>query len=116
MRLVVTGGRFWNRQSETYAFLDQIDLEEGVSLLIHGGAKGADSLCAKWAETRGINTLRFDPDWDTQGRSAGKNRNQDMIDSGHPDGIAIFPGESGTKDMTRRAKAAGLKTWKWTTK
>jgi len=34
-----------------------------------------------------------------------------MIDDGKPDGVVAFPGGTGTADMIRRAKKAGLKVW-----
>jgi len=44
--------------------------------------------------------------------SAGGDRNQQIIDDGKLDGVVAFPGGTGTADMIRRAKKAGLEVWK----
>lgn len=110
----MTGGGFWNRRQHTFQFLDLIHAEVPVILLIHGAAEGADTLCAEWAEDRGIEDLPFKPDWIRYGqKSAGKARNQQMVEEGKPGAIAVFPGEAGTSDMRRRARQAGLTEFRW---
>ncbi len=114
MRVLVTGGRFWLRRRQTRVFLDLVHEEIGIDLLIHGGAKGADRMCAEWAKDRGIEVLLFEPDWVRDGKmSAGKIRNQRMIDEGKPDLLLAFPGEGGTADMKAKAKRAGIKIRMW---
>ena len=116
LRVLVTGGRFWNLLPETFRFLDHIHEEVGISLLIHGSADGADTLCAKWAEERGVPVLSFPvtrDDWNSKGRAAGSLRNQQMLDEGHPDVLVAFPGESGTRDMVQRATSRGLEIWRY---
>lgn len=112
----VTGGRFWNRQEPTWTYLDHIHDNIGISALIHGAARGADTLCGQWAIYRSIAVLEVpivDDDWNKYGKQAGHLRNQDMIDL-EPDIVIAFPGEAGTADMIKRATRAGIEIYKWT--
>lgn len=117
MKLLVTGGRFWNDKPATWEFLDYIHQSVGITLLIHGNAKGADTLCKEWAEHNNIDILSFPvtkDDWNRLGRKAGVLRNQKMLDEGNPDVLVAFPGENGTADMKRRATKHKLEIWEWT--
>lgn len=82
--------------------------DRGITCVIHGAYKGADELADQWAAHRGIPVERFPADWKGRGRKAGPERNQRMIDQGHPDLVVAFPGGDGTADMMRRARAAGI--------
>jgi hypothetical protein len=101
--------------------LDKLLDKLGVTTLIHGGARGADSLAAEWAMANGIPVLEYPvtpEDWRTIGKAAGPMRNQRMLDEGKPDLVVAFPGGSGTADMVRRAQRAGVKVinecgWDW---
>ena len=87
--------------------LDAFRSTRGVTIIISGCARGADTLGIEWAEARGIEVGRFPADWDTHGRAAGPIRNQRMLDEGKPDLVVAFPGGRGTADMVRRARARG---------
>ncbi len=88
--------------------LDALRSSRGVTLLISGCARGADTLTIEWAEAGGIEVARFPADWSTHGRAAGPIRNQQMLDEGKPELVVAFPGGRGTADMVRRARAAGI--------
>lgn len=62
-----------------------------------------------YAADHGISAEGFPADWRKYGKSAGPLRNQQMIDEGKPDLVVAFPGGTGTADMVRRAKAAGIR-------
>lgn len=81
-----------------------------VTAVIHGGCEGADMCAAQWATKRGIPAQEFAADWNKYGKAAGPIRNQRMLDEGKPDVVLVFPGGSGTADMTRRALASGYFT------
>ena len=76
--------------------------------LIHGAARGADSLAGEWASTRAVPVKIFPADWQTHGRSAGHIRNAQMLREGKPDLVVAFPGGRGTADMVAKANAAGI--------
>jgi predicted Rossmann-fold nucleotide-binding protein len=107
-RLLVCGGRDFDDRELAFATLDRVLAERGVSLVIHGGARGADALAAEWAAARSIPVQVFKPDWRRFGRGAGPVRNQEMIAVGRPTYAVVFPGGSGTADMYKRLVAANV--------
>jgi hypothetical protein len=108
-RVLVCGGRDFQQTMALSRTLDRLQAERGqFSVVMHGGAKGADFSAACWAEVRGIPTLKFPADWITYGKAAGPVRNERMLDEGRPDLVIAFPGGRGTADMVKRAKAAGV--------
>lgn len=108
MRVLVCGGRDYADEDKVCQVLDDVNKRTPVWLLIHGGAKGADMLAARWAWTRDVAQDRYEADWKQHGKAAGPLRNQQMIDKGKPDLVIAFPGGRGTADMVRRAKTAGV--------
>ncbi len=81
----------------------------GRFVLVHGGATGADDLAAQWAERFGIEAEAHPAQWSI-GRKAGPLRNAKMARLGAALCVA-FPGNDGTADMIRKAKAAGIPVW-----
>jgi hypothetical protein len=108
MRVLVCGGRDFNDELAADLALDGLFLPKG-SVVIEGGARGADRLARNWAKLNGCHVQTFLADWQKDGRAAGPIRNQRMIDQGKPDLVIAFPGGRGTADMVRRAKTAGIK-------
>jgi hypothetical protein len=104
MRVLVCGGRDYNDydtvQRVLYDFCDEHNLAEneykmpnGLTI-IHGGARGADSLADQWAVVNWVPFEKYKADWDTHGRAAGPIRNQQMLDTGI-DYVIAFPGGKG---------------------
>lgn len=118
MRVLVCGDRNWTDKlyinsvlRETWFELD----EHGIPLvIIHGCAKGADSIAGEIGEKQGLKVIKFPANWSTYGRAAGVIRNQQMLDEGKPDLVIAFNDDieksKGTKDMVNRAKKSGIKT------
>ena len=103
MRVVVTGGRdFTDRE-----WVEQILQCWPITELIHGGARGADALCAQYALRNRLKVREFLPDWERHGRSAGPIRNRQMLDE-QPDAVIAFPGGRGTQDLVRAARERGI--------
>jgi hypothetical protein len=70
-----------------------------------GDAKGVDALVVRWCKENGIGYTIFRAEWGRYGRSAGPERNGEMIQQGGEALIAVWDGESkGTKDMMRQAR------------
>lgn len=113
-RILVCGGRAYDDRERVYRILDKA--VEGINgsgrtwniRLIHGAAKGADSLAAKWAAERGIDSISYPADWDTYGKRAGFIRNKQMLDEGKPNAVIAFPGGVGTRMMVQLAKRVGV--------
>lgn len=79
--------------------------------IIHGAARGADTMAAEWADDYGYPVEAYPADWDTHGRSAGYIRNAKMLEEGKPDLVISFPGGKGTKmmiDLATKAKVLTL--------
>ena len=110
-RLLVCGGRDHTNYQYIAKTLSSYHAKYCVSLLIEGGARGADSLAASWAEKNGIPAAKVKAPWTALGKRAGPVRNQWMLDLLSPDEVLAFSGGAGTQDMVQRAKQAGIKVW-----
>jgi hypothetical protein len=111
VRVLVCGGRDYRDRGRVYDVLDELHQAKGISAVVHGAARGADSLADGWAMSRGVKPRRYPvskQEWETFGRRAGVMRNQRMLDSERIDLVVAFPGDRGTADMKRRAAAAGV--------
>lgn len=107
-RVLVCGGRNYNDADRIFDVLNDYDRDFNFTVLIHGGASGADSHAARWAEIGNLKIHTFQANWKKYGKSAGPKRNQRMLDEGKPDLVIAFPGGVGTRDMVTRAKDAGV--------
>lgn len=108
MRVLVCGGREYADREKLAAVLADLRQTRGIAHLIAGGAPGADTLAAEWADDHHLPCSVFMADWEGLGRKAGPIRNQRMLDEGKPDLVVAFPGGRGTADMVRRAREAGV--------
>jgi predicted Rossmann-fold nucleotide-binding protein len=108
MRVLVCGGRAFEDRQALNETLSRLREERGFSLVIAGGARGADTFAKEWAKAVGLPCDVYKADWEGLGRKAGPIRNQRMLDEGKPDLVVAFPGGKGTADMARRARAAGI--------
>lgn len=79
------------------------------SVVIEGGAKGADATAKAEARARGLHVASVPALWDEYGRAAGPLRNQSMLRL-RPDVVyAYVQGASpGTRGMIRLAENAGI--------
>lgn len=99
MRVLVCGGRDYDDYATLVWHLSELDPE----VIIHGGAKGADSLAGRYAQENTIPVEVFEANWEEYGRAAGMLRNQRMIEKGKPDYVLAFKGGRGTLDLITRA-------------
>lgn len=109
MRVLVCGGRDYADMDRMDTALNALHAETPISLLIHGAARGADSMAADWAEYEGIPTKAFPADWEKHGRSAGHIRNKQMRDVGRPEVVVAFPGGKGTASMIELAQEKNIR-------
>lgn len=108
MRVLVCGGRDYVDREALAACLADLRQARGITVLIAGGARGADTMAEEWALAQRIPCEVFMADWEGLGPKAGPIRNQRMLDEGKPDLVVAFPGGRGTADMVRRAREAGV--------
>lgn len=108
MRVIVCGGRFYNDANRMFVLLDHFRAAYGISVVIHGAAKGADSLADQWAKSRGIPVIAKPAQWDKFGKSAGFKRNWQMLHDQGAEYVIAFDGGTGTKNMVDIANKAGV--------
>ncbi|MBV5330762.1 MAG: DUF2493 domain-containing protein [Chlorobium sp.] len=100
MKTAVVG----SRNFQDFALLKQILEEYEISVIVSGGAKGADALGEKYAHENQIPTMIFKPDWKRLGRGAGPARNKTIVENAEFI-IAFWDGISkGTKSSINIAK------------
>ncbi len=105
MKLAVVGGRDFIDYEHMNDVLHAIHNRKAITVLVSGGARGADSLAANWARQRDIEVVEFMPDWEKYGKSAGFKRNSLIINEADAC-VAFWDGKSkGTKssiDLARK--------------
>lgn len=124
-RLIIAGGRDYHLTPADYEKLDNHRLGLQIAEVVSGCAPGADTDGANWAKKHFIHVEPFPADWDDLSQpdarirtradgtrydaEAGPRRNRQMAT--YADTVALFPGGSGTADMHKAAKAAGLRIY-----
>jgi hypothetical protein len=114
LKILVTGGREYSNRPFVFAVLDRVHRARGISLIIHGAARGADTIAGEWAASRGVEQMRFPispEEWRRLGPVAGPMRNHRMLLAGKPNGVIAFPGGAGTADQVRRSILEGVPVW-----
>ena len=109
MRVVVTGGRYFDDAPRLFGALDTLHQHRGpITCVIQGGGAGADELARSWAVLRRVPFDTYPADWTRLGRSAGPIRNREMLERSMPDVVVAFEGGAGTADTVRRALRAEI--------
>lgn len=114
MEIIVTGGRHYadfkylfqtlNELAFTPFINDDYSAVFEITLLIHGGATGADTLAGLWAYNNGIRAQVYQANWEKYGAAAGPRRNYRML-SEHRDAlVVVFPGGRGTENCVETAR------------
>lgn len=108
MRILVCGSRDWSEREPIRNYLAS---QDGNHTLIHGAARGADSIAGEVAAALGWEVLPFPAEWERYGRAAGPRRNRAML-AARPDIVVAFhdslDASRGTKDMLRQARRSGV--------
>ncbi len=104
MRVIVCGGRDY---ADKEAITAELSLLSPGTVVVHGGARGADAIAGEVAKALGLPVEAHPADWQRWGRGAGPRRNAEMLALG-ADLVLAFPGGRGTEDMVRRARAVGV--------
>jgi hypothetical protein len=115
-RLLVTGSREW----DNFPFIEKtLEIAHQYlgpgTVLVHGGARGADSIARYLWERQGLPAEvhhTSDEDWRRFGRKAGMLRNQRMVDLGADLCLAFSRNaSSGTAGCALKARIAGIRTF-----
>lgn len=123
IRALVCGGRDFGVQNKDgtkphaligheYDFLRstlaRVHARRTITVVIHGAARGADTLGKEWAEDYNVPTEPYPADWKRYGKIAGRLRNAEMLVKGKPDVVIAFPGGVGTAHMIQIARDADV--------
>ena len=123
--VLVCGDRNWKDQDRIYGELFFFHhKEQPIDRIISGGAKGVDSMTKEVAKMLDIPFKEYPAEWEeykakypakefgNKWKSAGNDRNQQMLDEGNPDIILAFHSDiansKGTWDMIKRANEIGI--------
>lgn len=109
VKVLVCGSRHF----ENYQLLKETLDAYNITEIIHGAARGADTLAGRYGnETEKVVTV-FPADWNTYGRSAGPIRNGRMLREGKPEMVIAFRAKDsrGTQNMIDQAKKAGVEVY-----
>jgi hypothetical protein len=106
MKVVVCGSRYWPDEN---AVAERMHKLPAGSEVIHGGARGVDTMAGHWAGLHGHRVRTFRANWDKFGKGAGFIRNHLMLDEG-PDLVIAFQvnGSRGTQHTIDSARRRGI--------
>ncbi len=116
-RVLVCGGRDYDNRERLFRVLDQAlqaATMAGKSFtLIHGGARGADTLAHAWATMRQIasgwgDVRVYEANWERDKKAAGPIRNKLMLTNEKPHVIVACKGGNGTAHMMKIGREAGV--------
>ncbi len=107
LRALVCGGRDFCDIELMRAVLGALNL----AVVIHGAARGADTMAGQLAAEFGVSTIACPADWRAHGKRAGAIRNREML-LHRPDIVLAFAGGGGTADMVNVAARAGIRTYR----
>jgi hypothetical protein len=139
MIVLVCGGRDFDKKTLLDQTIDRLDQERKIVGLVHGMARGADTLAGLWMDdkikeeyqacwlrrqacpgTYRINGMQYSPErwmigypanWTKYGKAAGPIRNKLMLDRHRIELVIAFPtGGHGTRHMIELANQRGVPT------
>tara|TARA_R110002051_G_scaffold283454_1_gene345260 strand:- start:48 stop:392 length:345 start_codon:yes stop_codon:yes gene_type:complete len=103
MRVLFTGSRHWGNSLPVSAIISTLPSD---AIVIHGAAKGLDTIAGRIAKNRWLTVESYPADWSRYGKSAGIRRNEYMASLGAHMCFA-FPlqDSKGTKHMIAHARS-----------
>lgn len=104
-RIIICGSRHWADEETIAWYIDRLPAN---TVVVQGGASGADAIARRLAQARGLPVETINAEWRRWGRRAGPIRNREMLARG-VDAVYAFrcPGHSpGTDDMVHAARMA----------
>lgn len=108
MKVLITGDRNWKDRLKIKQRLRRLSSN---TIIIEGGARGADLLARSVAEELGFEVRTYLANWKEYHRAAGPIRNKLMLEEGDPDLVIAFHDDiensKGTKNMMEISKKAG---------
>ncbi len=109
MKILVCGSRSWTHSDAIFAQLT--DYDPTTTEVIHGGARGADKLAGKVANSLGIKVIEYPANWTRYGKAAGFIRNNEMLAQKPDLVLAFWDGKSkGTEHTINAARELDIPT------
>jgi len=106
MRIGIVGSRGYQNSQAIKDFIMNLPND---TVIISGGARGADSLAEYWAYVKQLKTLIIKPNWRANGKKAGFLRNTTIVENSD-EIVAFWDGRSrGTLDTINKARSVGKK-------
>lgn len=109
-KILVTGGRDFADRRMLDQVLNKAKVRFKPTHLIHGGARGLDTMAHEWAKANGVQPVTCEANWSYYDKAAGPIRNAAMALL-YPDILIAFPGGSGTANMVEQAVRHGILTY-----
>ena len=111
MKILVCGDRRWSDRQTIYRILLPYATQTPPVTILHGGARGADTLAGQVAQELGMEVKEVRAEWQRYGRGAGPLRNDKMLNE-HPDLVIAFHNDlaksKGTADTVRKVQKRGI--------
>jgi hypothetical protein len=106
LKVLVCGSRDW---TDWRAITHRLMRLQVHSTILHGAARGADSIVAEHAPRMGFTVRAFPANWRAYGKAAGYVRNLAMLDE-KPDLVIAFQrnGSRGTQHTIDEARKRGI--------
>jgi hypothetical protein len=109
MKVLVAGSRTFIDHAYAARALDECYAKSGNAwtVVVTGGARGADMLGEYWAKNNKLQVVTMKPDWNKHGRAAGVLRNSDLVAAADC-AVVFWDGQSrGTQDTINKLKSSG---------
>lgn len=108
-RVLICGSRTWSDLETIKRYMRTLPHD---TVIIHGAAKGADSIAGNIAECWGMAVKAYPAQWNRYHKAAGPIRNKQMLVEGKPDLVVAFTLDihksKGTANMVMQARNAGV--------
>ena len=108
MILLICGGRGFNDYEKLAVAMRALPFTP--SIIVEGGARGADSLARGWAVANKVHYAEVPALWGCFDKAAGGLRNSAMLLL-RPEYCVALPGGSGTRNMVDQCTRAGIPVW-----
>lgn len=110
-KVLVTGDRNGFSPWRIHRVLKDL-FEEGYDVLVHGGARGVDTIAGEVGASLGYEVRVYPADWERYGRGAGPIRNKHMLVMEMPDLVVAFhrdlKNSRGTQDCLIQAEKMNI--------
>ena len=108
-KVCIAGSRGFNNYSLLESYMDRVLKARHPHIcIVEGGARGADLLGKRYAESRGYAVESYPANWDKHGKSAGYRRNVEMAEASNAC-VVFWDGVSkGSKHMIDICQARSI--------